>query len=103
MTAALNLDALYPVVLYKTCNKCARRLSIDCFRLRYDKAKPERGNHCRDCESAYKRERRALLASGNPKPVRIVSVDGRHPEDRACDAAFMGWREAGVAFQGPRI
>jgi hypothetical protein len=96
VNTALNLDALYPVTLTKCCTKCHRCLPVDAFRQRHDKSKPERSNHCRECESAYKRERRALLASGEPKRLRIVSVDGRHPEDAACDAAFRDWRDIGA-------
>lgn len=91
------------VMQLKWCSRREHFMPVEAFRTRYDKSKPELSHHCRECESAYKRERRALLATGKVKPVRIVSVEGRHPEDAACDAAFKGWREAGAAFQGARL
>lgn len=88
----------------KCCTKCHRSLPVEEFRMRTHKIRPYLDSRCKACHAALKRDVRARQKAGAYEPkVRVVHVFGRHPEDVVCDAAFMGWRCAGVAFQGARL
>jgi hypothetical protein len=103
MNAALNLDTLDPIALTKCCTKCHCRLPAEQFRMRTHKIKPYRDSVCHQCNVDYRRALRQAQRAGKPPTVRVVHIFGRHPEDAACDAAFMGWREADNVFQGARV